>query len=166
MGLLEPYGRRRGARRQPRLISAATIIVHGLEQARAAIAAARDLDQPVILRSAAGAAGSAGAPYFAALIEAARAEWPDGPVEAVLDCGTEPGFVLAGLRVGLKRLRFGGAAAAFERLAEIATRYEAAVERDTDGPILDLLNHSDPLAACRNFLAGNADANKMFTRGS
>lgn len=130
------------------------IIVHSLDHARAALAAAAELGVPVMLVSAAGAGAYAGPLWFKALIEAARADHPDVAVAALLDCADEPGTVLAALRAGIKSVRFTGAAAARERLAGIAAALGATIESDA-GPALDLLDARDPASACRAYLAWN-----------
>ena len=134
------------------------IIVHSLEQARAAVAAAAALGRPVILESAAGAGGYAGPLWFKALIEAAKIGHPAIDMTAVLDCGDEAGTVLAALRAGIKRVRFTGPAATAERLAAIAGQMDATIESGAAEAALDLLDVGDPDTACRAFLAGNEAA--------
>ena len=93
----------KGRRRAPR-----TVIVHSFAQARAAARAAAALGVPVTLRSAPGAAGYAGALWFAELIALVQAEVPRAEIVAVLDCADAAGHAMAGLRCGLKRIRFTG----------------------------------------------------------
>jgi hypothetical protein len=50
------------------------IRIHSLAEARVALGVARELGRPVLLASAPGAAGHAGAGWWRALVEAARAE--------------------------------------------------------------------------------------------
>jgi acyl-CoA reductase-like NAD-dependent aldehyde dehydrogenase len=111
--------------------------------------------------SAPGAGTYAGAPWFASIVKLAAAEAPDCMVSAVLDCGDQPGTVLAALRAGLIRVRFTGSEETGARLGEIAEQYGATVERaDAEradaAPALDLLNAADPEAACRTYLARNS----------
>jgi fructose/tagatose bisphosphate aldolase len=134
------------------------IIVHSLEQARAALAAAAALGTAVTVESAAGAGAYAGPLWFKALIEEARREHPTVAVSAVLDCAEEAGTALAALRAGLERVRFTGPEETRRRLAEIAEARGAAVEGASSEPALDLLAASDPEAAARAFLAGNETA--------
>jgi hypothetical protein len=68
------------------------VIVHGVEQARAVLAAGA----AVTLLSAPGAACYAGVGWWRALLAAAGA----GAAPDILDCGTAPGRVLEGLRAG------------------------------------------------------------------
>lgn len=155
MGLLEPNGRRRAGVWPGGLAVAPFIIIHSLEHARAALAAASALGTTVTLASAPGAGGYAGPVWFKAMIDIAQAEVPECSAPAVLDCGAEAGTVLAALRHGLRRVRFTGGDEAASRLADIAKQHGAVLERSELRPALDLLDCKDPEAACRAFLAGN-----------
>ena len=128
------------------------IIIHSLADARAALAAAQELGVPVVLATAVGAGGYAGAMWFNAVIEAARADFPSVPVVTILDCSGEAGTVLNALRHGLKRVRFSGGAAALKRLRDIAGQLDAEIETGKPPPALDLLHERDPDAACRRYL--------------
>ena len=75
-------------------------IVHALPDARAALAPGAQ----VTLLSAPGAAIYAGCGWWKALVEAARAEYPDTPCLDILDCADAAGAALAALRIGLNRL--------------------------------------------------------------
>ena len=132
------------------------IIVHSLEHARAAVAAAAALDVPVTLVSAPGAGAYAGPRWFQAVVAEAAAACPAVAVDAVLDCGDVPGAVLAALRTGLKRVIFTGPEPARSRLAALAAARGATLEERM--PALDLLDARDPQAACRSYLprAGTA----------
>ena len=133
-------------------MSGKRIIVHSLEDARAALAAARDLKVAVTLASAAGAGGYAGPLWFKALIAAARAEFPEAEAVAVLDCGREAGTTLAALRHGFKRVRFTGEAAALQSLREIAQALGAEIETGEAPTALDLQGERDPESAARDYL--------------
>ena len=102
------------------------IVVHSLEDARAALDAAATAGLPVTLESAPGAGAYAGVAWFERVIAAASAEHPHVAVSAILDCGDAPGAVLAAVR-WLKQpdrvklvLRFTGDDATATRLADIA----------------------------------------------
>jgi hypothetical protein len=138
-------------------VSGRRIIVHSLEEARAALDAAAALDVPVTVVSAAGAGAIAGPLWFKAVIEAACDDYPGVPVTAVLDCGDEPGTVLGALRAGLKRIRFTGPAAMRERLAALAAPLDAVIEAG-EVEALDLLDRRDAAALCRRYLGGNETA--------
>ncbi len=134
------------------------IIVHSLEQARAALKAAAALRVSVTIESAAGAGAYAGPLWFKALVDEARRAHPAAEAAAVLDCADEAGTTLAALRAGLERVRFTGPQETRRRLAEIAAAQGAAVEGASAEPALDLLAARDPEAAARAFLAGNESA--------
>ncbi len=128
------------------------IVVHSLEHARDAVAAAKSLGIGVTLASAAGAAGYAGPLWLKALVEAAAAD-AGVTVAAVLDCGDEAGTVLAALRAGLKHLRYAGPQATRERLAALAAPLGAEIEGEVPVRCLDLLGKRETEALCRAFLA-------------
>ncbi len=130
------------------------VVIHSLEHARAALAAAEAAGTSVTLASAEAAGGYAGPGWFKAIVDIAAAEFPGVVTTCVLDCGEEAGTVLAALRLGLRRVRFTGPAAAAARLNEIAAEIGAVIERDALEPALDLCDETDPAAACRAFLAG------------
>ena len=129
------------------------VIVHSLEHARMAMAAAASLGTEVTLLSAPGAGIYAGPLWFKAVVEEAAAAHPGVPVTAVLDCGDAPGTVLAALRAGFRHVVFTGPDETRTRLAEIAAQSGAAIETRMEGA-LDLLGRYDGAAACRAFLAG------------
>jgi hypothetical protein len=135
-------------------VSGKRIIVHSLAHARAALAAARAARVPVMLASAAGAGGYAGPLWFKSLIEAARADFPEVEITAVLDCANEAGTTLAALRHGIKRVRFTGTDIACAPLREIAEQLGAEIETGKAPDTLDLLMERDPQAAAASFLAG------------
>ncbi len=126
MGLLEPdvrYGRRHG---ETRLIPPGpAITVTSPAQAAAAFSAAAALERPLTLLSAPDAAGSVGPAWFAALVDGARAGFPNVDVLIILDCGDAPGYALAALRLGFKAVCFDGPAAA--SIADIARQYGARI---------------------------------------
>ncbi|MGH7120102.1 MAG: hypothetical protein ACREFP_14120 [Acetobacteraceae bacterium] len=76
------------------------VIVHGLADARMALAPGR----PVLLVSAPGAALYAGCGWWRAMIAVARAEFPATAADDLLDCADAPGRALEALRLGLKNL--------------------------------------------------------------
>lgn len=114
---------------------------------------------PVYLLSAPSAAASVGPAWFATVVATAVADYPDAPVDPVLDCGLMPGYALAALRHGVKTIRYDGAS--FDAIAEIAVQLDAAVLRERP-PSLDLGDLGDLdtgrdnvaafAAACRRWL--------------
>jgi hypothetical protein len=130
------------------------VIVHSLDQARAALRAAAELGVGVTLASAAGAGAYAGPLWFKALIDAARKAHPEVAFDAVLDCGEEAGSALAALRAGIARVGFCGPTEVAARLRAIAEALGAALETVSGSDALDLVEVRDPYAAARAFLAG------------
>ncbi len=133
------------------------IIVHSLAEARAAVTAAAELGVPVTLASAPEAAGYLGALWFRELVRMASAERPEARVSALIDCGDQPGHVMAALRQGLKRVRFTGPKATAETLGNLARQYDAEI---VTGALRahdlahDPMDQAKPEAACRRWLAG------------
>jgi hypothetical protein len=145
--------RRMAQRRSPAPVPAArAVIVHDIHHARAAARAAEALGVTLTLRSAPGAAGYAGAGWFAALVAALRAEFPGADIAASLDCGDAAGDAMAGLACGLTLIRFSGRGRVRARLAALAEAYGAALDGDRRRA-LDLAGAADAEAACRRWLA-------------
>ena len=130
------------------------IVVHSLDQARAALAAASALRRNVVLASAPGAGCYAGPAWFKSLVEQAKSTYPGAETEAVLDCGADSGVALAALRQGLKRVGFSGGAEARAKLEEIAQALGATVESGDAPDALDLRDGKNAEARCRAYLAG------------
>jgi hypothetical protein len=128
------------------------VVIHCLDHARAAMAAAAALGAEVTLVSAPAAAAYAGAGWFLEAIAIAAAENPAARAVAVLDCGDRPGLLLGALRRGCRAVRFSGRGPALARLKAIAERYGAFFYGEL-GPLLDLAAEQDPAAACRAWLA-------------
>jgi len=116
-----PAGRSARVRRPLRAV------VHSLAEARAACGAARGQERGVVLASPPGAAAYLGVAYFWALTEAVRAEFPGLAIEAVMDCGDDPGHALAALRTGFTSVALGGHRGARARVAAIARAMGARV---------------------------------------
>ncbi len=137
------------------------IVFHTLDHARAAVPAAIEANVPVTLRSAPDAAAYAGAGYLKAIADAATKDYPKARVTWVIDCGADAGTALGALRIGWQRLRFSGADSLREKLTDIAAQRDATVTGEAAGEtVLDLLEHHDPCAACRDYR--NAKVNKAW----
>jgi hypothetical protein len=122
------------------------VVVHDLEQARGALAAAVELGCTIRLRSAPGAAAYAGVGYLEALGKAAGHE-------ILIDCGDDPGVAMAALRAGCRRLAFSGAAATARRLGEMAEQAGATLVHERAAPdALELTPDDDAASACRSWL--------------
>jgi hypothetical protein len=93
------------------------IVVHGLADAVAALAPGL----PVTLLSAPAAGIYAGAGWWRALVEAARATHPATPCADVLDCADAPGMAMAAIRAGQVLLVLDPACPAYRRIAMLAT---------------------------------------------
>ncbi|MFQ3622605.1 MAG: hypothetical protein SNJ73_03575 [Acetobacteraceae bacterium] len=113
------------------------VTVHGIGEARAALAAARAAGVGVDLLSAPGAGGFAGAGWWLALTRRARSDVAEVPGTDVLDCDDEAGFAVEALRAGCAAVVFTGPSAQAERLAAIARSLGARLLRDRP-PSLDL----------------------------
>ena len=124
-----------------------TIIVHSLDHAIAALAAAEHNSCSVTLLSAPEAAAYLGATVFRDMIAAAAAIHPRARHIAVLDCGDDPGLALGALRHGIKGVRITNGKEIQDKLADIAEQRGAFVHRDGE-ETMDLLGMNDPLAAC------------------
>ena len=123
------------------------IVIHSLDHARAALAAAAACGKDVTLASVPSAALQAGPGWFKAVIEQAREAYPQVAVTAILDCGDQSGAAMAALRLGLKDLRFHGATELQEKLAGMG-----AVLAPPADAVLDLREIAEPETTCAAFL--------------
>ena len=137
-------------------LRARAIIVHGLAHVRAALAAGAERGCAVTLMSAPNAASYAGVGWFAALLREAAAEFRAATYTAILDCGDRADLVQAALREGLKDIAFRGPHRIAARLVDIAGQRHARLHRRLP-PALDLLDHPEPLAACRAWLSCHSE---------
>ncbi|MBI1986076.1 MAG: hypothetical protein HYW28_10095 [Rhodospirillales bacterium] len=130
------------------------VIVHDLDDARAAVAAAAEFGlASLTLRSAPDAARYLGASVYRDIVRAACRAYPGVAVTAVFDCGADPGLALGALRHGLKVIRLSVAGKARDRIADIAAQSGARLDNsDADQPALDLLDAEDRGAALRTWL--------------
>jgi hypothetical protein len=118
-------------------------VVHHLEQARAALAAAAELGCAIVLRSAPGAAGYAGVGYLKALGD-------EVGHELLIDCGDDAGLVMAALRTGCRRIVFCGSDELGRRLGDMAEQLGAALVVEAHAPeVLMLQPEDDPAATLR-----------------
>ena len=100
------------------------VVIHGLDDARRALAPAL----PLVLLSAPGAAGYAGCGFWRELVIAAR-ELPSGDCvrDDALDCGDAPGYALASFRIGQQTIVFDGCAPGFCAVEAAAAEVGATV---------------------------------------
>ncbi len=129
---------------------AACFTIHSLEHLRAALTAGAESGLPVVVLSAAGATGFAGAAWFAALVARGRAEFPGVPLTAIIDCADRAGDAIAALKLDLPQLIFTGHPQAAQRLADIASQNNAAIVTARP-PSRDLMNTSDPFYTARAY---------------
>ncbi|EWY41230.1 hypothetical protein N825_30835 [Skermanella stibiiresistens SB22] len=127
------------------------IVIHGVDQLRAALTAAADLHRPLTVVSFPGAAGSAGASWFRAMAAIAAAEFPQVPVTMVLDCGDRPGHALAAIRAGVRHILLAGNVPAWPRVQAIAEASGVTL-RGSLGPVFEPRFFRDPIRACRDWL--------------
>ena len=116
------------------------VVVHHLDQARAALAAAAELGCALALRSAPGAAGYAGVGYLKALSDQVG-------YELLIDCGDDAGLVMAALRTGCRRIAFSGSDDLGRRLSEMAEQMDATLVLETHAPEVMMLQPEDDAAA-------------------
>jgi hypothetical protein len=112
------------------------VIIHSLADARDVLAFGR----PVTLLSAPGAGVYAGAGWWKALTDQARADFPDAVFVDVLDCADSAGAAIAALRVGVNTLILWNSVAGWHAVAEIAARANGAV-LPTPPVALDMADH-------------------------
>ncbi|NQU60973.1 MAG: hypothetical protein HQ512_07565 [Rhodospirillales bacterium] len=131
------------------------IIIHCLDDAKAALAVAGELDVPVTLRSAPGAARYLGAQVFRDMIEEAAGSYPHLRITSVFDCGDDPGLALGAMRHGLKVIKTSVSGEALKSLADIAKQSGARLDEggpEGQEPALDLLDMEDTKTAVRKWL--------------
>lgn len=132
-----------------------SFVVHSLDQARAALAAAAG--RPVRLISPPGCPALHGIGWWQALIRRLRDENP-APFVTVLDCGDDGGWALAALRAGVESVAVTGDEPATATIKAVAEQRGAWGEARGEGGTLDLLGEIDPGAACREFLKSDRSA--------
>ncbi len=119
----------------------------------AAAAAAADAGRQIVLLSPPDAAGTLGPAVFLSMVEAAQKAYPAVKVEAMLDCGSSPGFAAAALRHGHTAIRYDGPA--IDAIQDIAGQIGASVQRERP-PSIDLgdveADGDDLGEACRDWL--------------
>jgi hypothetical protein len=96
------------------------VMIHGLADARAALAARR----PVTLLSASGAGLYAGCLWWRGIVDLVRRETsvPDNAIMDILDCADGSGQAMAALRAGVRHLVLWREAPGWNAAAEIAAK--------------------------------------------
>ena len=110
------------------------VAVHHLDQATAALRVAVERGVDIQLKSAPGAAASAGVGYLQALGEAVGQE-------LLIDCRGDAGLVMAAFRSGCGMVMFSGSGDERQRLGQMANRCGALLRGPADPslPCLELL---------------------------
>ena len=101
----------------------AVIVIHGLGDARAALAPGR----PVTFLSARGAALYAGSGWWRALIDHARGEFPAIAIDDILDCADAAGLAVGALGDGQRRIVLDEGAPGWGAVTAIAASLGAEV---------------------------------------
>lgn len=99
--------------------------VNNLEQVRAVMEAASEVDSPVILQASAGARKYAGAPFIRHLILAASEEFPFIPIVMHQDHGASPAVCLRSIQLGFTSVMMDGS---LKEDAKTPASYEYNVE--------------------------------------
>jgi fructose/tagatose bisphosphate aldolase len=132
------------------------VTIHSLDHACTALSAARELNVPVTLVSAPGAAAYAGVGWFRALTDEAHTQYPDVSMTPILDCASAAGDALAAIREGLQVIRFSGKRDVKAKVMDIARQSGVSVVTRR-APSLDLGDVDSTVAdltgACRDWLS-------------
>ncbi|MEL6965346.1 MAG: hypothetical protein AAFO01_21535 [Pseudomonadota bacterium] len=107
------------------------VIVHHLAQAKSVVRIADELIFKVQLRSAPGAAASAGVGYLKALGD-------EVGHSLVIDCDDDPGLAMAALRAGSKQLLFAGPAKLQLRIGQMAERCGGRVQHPDETSLMTI----------------------------
>lgn len=129
------------------------IVVYALADARAALAAAAELNVGLSLVSPPGAAAYGGPAWFRELVTQARDAVPGAAFDSVLDCAGEAGHALAAIREGVEAIAFDGPDEARAKIEDMAAQAGCAVVEIDYAHALDLNQHADAAAVCRDWLA-------------
>jgi hypothetical protein len=114
------------------------IVIHSIDHAVGALAAAARVGRPIILASAPDAGGYVGPGWFAALMREARETVPEARFAALLDCGDSAGAALAAVRAEIEGIIFTGRGDVARRLADIARQHGVRLETERPPAGLDL----------------------------
>ena len=102
------------------------VLVRDWRQTEAALQAARADGSAPVLITPEDAASFYGAGYLGALQERAQREFPDVAFTLIVDCGDAPGYALACLRAGVKRISM---RVPSDKIADIARQMGAELVR-------------------------------------
>ncbi len=82
--------------------------VNNMEQLRAVMEAAQEVNSPVIVQASAGAREYAGPTFIYHLVQAALQEWPDLPICLHQDHGASPGVCIRSIQLGFTSVMMDG----------------------------------------------------------
>ena len=133
-----------------------SVRVHGIDEARAACDAAKIAGVPIALWSPPFGAARMGPLWFQQMIALIGEEFPDVPVDAVLDCGDAPGHALAALRQGVPLIALTARPAIRRKIEAIAAAGGARLVRRPPR-IFDPASPSGDRAALKKWLDRSAD---------
>lgn len=132
------------------------IVVHSLDDAIAALRAAKACNTAILLASAPAAAGFAGPAWFHELAQQAAAAVPGAEFIAVLDCADAPGHALAAIRTGVAAIAIDLADTRRAPLPDIAAQAGVAIIAIDYANAFDMQNTAsrdeDRESACRTWL--------------
>ena len=92
-------------------------VVETLEEARTAVAEARQRDSEVLLVTAPGACARLGPAYLLEMVRQAGAGTPS--VHALIDCGPDAGYAMLALRLGWRDIHLKGEPSIVARIADM-----------------------------------------------
>ncbi len=127
------------------------IIVHTLDHALCALAAAKKLDMPVILQSAPDAIFYAGSLYLLHMFAEAKAAHPAARATCILDCADAHAEAVAAMQMGHTHIRSNASQPVLAKLTSIAQKNKIILYTEPF-TALDLRYARDPEQACENWL--------------
>ncbi len=92
-------------------------VVETLEEARTAVAEARQCGREILLVTAPGACARLGPGYLLEMVRQAGAGTPS--VHALIDCGPDAGYAMLALRLGWRDIHFKGEPSIVARIADM-----------------------------------------------
>ena len=133
------------------------IIVHDLEQARAALAAASQCSRPVLLRSPESTSAAIGPAIFVETTKLARESYPEGFAGAIFDCGTEAGLAIVAIRNGDCDIIVDTDSETTEKIKKLArakriTALDKRANEDRGAAVLDLKDATNISSMVEDFL--------------
>jgi len=111
---------------------------HSQRHVEAALAAAPDGVETVILVTPPNGAASAGPEIYFEMVRGGRARFPDADCDAMIDCGGDAGIAMRALRCGWRHLVFSGPADMHPKLQDMADQLGGRLHR-TRPKTVDLL---------------------------